>query len=228
MGESPRDFFLQISAPNPVQSKPDKHSEESNEIELSLDLSLNGCFGVDPHLKTNLIRSSSIASFPSLVAGAEHERPVASVSLMRTTSLPGEEMQVLKRLEAKRKRLERRNSINKNVGRSESSVERCEEDLDSKRRKVEGTGEIFNGTTGRVDLGSTVAGLKSQRSTSSIDVAGLCVRPFQSINVYHFISAYFLLQFHEIGFDWLVARFNEVLLVSFLNCSDITIMHETN
>jgi Ethylene-responsive binding factor-associated repression len=193
MGESSRDFLLQISALNPMQIKPEKHSEESDEIELSLGLSLNGCFGVDPHKKTNLIRSSSIASFPSLVAGAEHERPVASGSLMRTTSLPGQEIQVLKRLEAKRKRLERRNSINKNMGRSESSMEICEEDGDSKRIKIEGSTEIFNWTTGRVDFGSAVAGLKSQRSASSIDVAKAGVRPVQGTNFYHLFLLFFLL-----------------------------------
>ncbi|KAJ4750669.1 Ninja-family protein [Rhynchospora pubera] len=186
MGESARDFLHQISChtnPLQLQIKPEKpnHNEDSDEIELSLGLSLNGCFGVDPNKKTSLIRSSSIAAFPSLVAGGEHERPATSGALMRTSSLPAEEMQVLKRLEAKRKRLERRNSINKcgGGGKVESAVERCEEDLGLKRRKVEGASEIFNGTMGRVDFGSVVTGLKSQASSSSIDVAAVDVKLVQ-------------------------------------------------
>lgn len=91
----------------------------------------------------------------------------------------------MKRLEAKRKRLERRNSINKNGGRGEGAVERCEEDVEVKRRKVEGTSEILNGTTGRIDLGSAVAGLKSQGSTSSIDVAGAGAKPVQGTKIDH-------------------------------------------
>ncbi|KAJ3702776.1 hypothetical protein LUZ61_006481 [Rhynchospora tenuis] len=187
MGERARDFLHQISCHNnPLQTKPEKHNpnEESDKLELSLGLSLNGCFGVDPNKKTSLIRSSSIAAFPSLVTGGEHERPVTSGALMRTTSLPAEEMQVLKRLEAKRKRLERRNSINKcGGGKAESAVERCDEDLGLKRRKVEGASEIFNGTTGRVDFGSVVTGLKSQASSSSIDVSGVDVKLVQGESV---------------------------------------------
>ncbi|KAF3326286.1 ninja-family protein 6-like protein [Carex littledalei] len=187
MGErqSARDFLHQISSLNSVEIKQEKekHSAGSDEIELSLGLSLNGCFGVDPSKKTNLIRSSSIASFPSLVIGAEHERPVTSGALMRTTSLPTDEMQVLKRLEAKRKRLERRNSINKNVGKGECAVERCDEDVELKRRKLEVTSETFNGTTGPIDFGSTFAGLKSRGRSSSIDVAGVDVKPVQGETV---------------------------------------------
>uniref|UniRef100_J3MMR0 Ninja-family protein n=1 Tax=Oryza brachyantha TaxID=4533 RepID=J3MMR0_ORYBR len=86
---------------------------ESDDIELSLGLSLGGCFGgadqAREFKKPRLVRSSSIPRRP-------RRRP-----LMRTSSLPTEteeerwrrrEMQSLKRLEAKRKRLERRNSMN--------------------------------------------------------------------------------------------------------------------
>ncbi|KAF0907208.1 hypothetical protein E2562_015717 [Oryza meyeriana var. granulata] len=98
---------------------------KSDEIELSLGLSLGGCFGADPareFKKPRLVRSSSIASICSLPGGddvAAAAPPPAP--LMRTSSLPTEteeerwrrrEMQSLKRLEAKRKRLERRNSMN--------------------------------------------------------------------------------------------------------------------
>lgn len=210
MGERAIDFLHQISCINSVveiKQEKEKNSASSDEIELNLGLSLNGWFGVDPSKKTNLIRSSSIAAFPSLVIGAEHERPVTSGALMRTTSLPTDEMQVLKRLEAKRKRLERRNSINKNGGKGESSVERCEEDVELKRRKLEVKSEIFNGTTGPVDFASAVAALKSRGRSSSIDVAGvLDVKPMRGINFFYHFLFLFLLQFY-IFFSLLILFF---------------------
>lgn len=101
--------------------------EKSDEIELSLGLSLGGCFGTDPAREAKkqcLARSSSIASIctlPSIdgedLATAEPTPPL----LHRTSSLPTEydearfqrkAMQCQRRLAAKRKRLERRNSMN--------------------------------------------------------------------------------------------------------------------
>ncbi|KAG8099424.1 hypothetical protein GUJ93_ZPchr0013g34522 [Zizania palustris] len=99
----------------------------SDEMELSLALSLGGCFSADPareFKKPRLVRSSSIASICSL-PGSSYDIIAAAAPppapLMRTSSLPTEteeerrrrrEVQSLKRLEAKRKRLERRNSMN--------------------------------------------------------------------------------------------------------------------
>jgi Putative nuclear localisation signal/Ethylene-responsive binding factor-associated repression len=103
------------------------------EIELSLDLSTNGCFGVDLKGKSKLIRSSSIASILPLPKTEVEKVTVPTVStgsLVRTTSLPVEteevirkrkEMQFLKRLEVKRKRLERRNSLKSGVSSKEKS-----------------------------------------------------------------------------------------------------------
>lgn len=105
---------------------------ESDEIELSLGLSLGGCFGADPSQdgKLRLQRSSSIASICSLPAatscGAQAQDAAPATApppdqLLRTSSLPAEymedrlrrrAMQSQRRLEAKRKRLERRNSMN--------------------------------------------------------------------------------------------------------------------
>jgi Putative nuclear localisation signal/Ethylene-responsive binding factor-associated repression len=105
----------------------------SEEVELSLDLSTNGCFGVDLKGKTKLIRSSSIASILPLPKTEVEEVTVPKVptgSLVRTTSLPVEteeavrkrkEMQFLKRLEVKRKRLERRNSFKSGASSKEKS-----------------------------------------------------------------------------------------------------------
>ncbi|CAL5071889.1 unnamed protein product [Urochloa decumbens] len=102
---------------------------ESDDIELSLGLSLGGCFGADPEQdakKPRLVRSSSIPSICSLPGSfTSGEEPAAVTAppsdLLRTSSLPTEymedrlrrrAMQSQRRLEAKRKRLERRNSMN--------------------------------------------------------------------------------------------------------------------
>ncbi|CAN6219506.1 unnamed protein product [Urochloa humidicola] len=102
---------------------------ESDDIELSLGLSLGGCFGADPEQdakKPRLVRSSSIPSICSLPGGFTAGEETAAVTappsdLLRTSSLPAEymedrlrrrAMQSQRRLEAKRKRLERRNSMN--------------------------------------------------------------------------------------------------------------------
>jgi len=110
---------------------------ESNEIELSLGLSLGGYFGADPAQdakKPRLVRSSSIPSICSQPGGfTSGEEPAAVTAppsdLLRTSSLPSEymedrlrrrAMQSQRRLEAKRKRLERRNSMSS--GRSATST----------------------------------------------------------------------------------------------------------
>ncbi|XAR51659.1 hypothetical protein NMG60_11006349 [Bertholletia excelsa] len=101
--------------------------EGEEEVELSLGLSLNGRFGVDPKRarKLNLTRSSSISDF-MLTKDDENKSnsgglarlapPVAHVPLIRACSLPTEteeewrkrkEIQSLRRMEAKRKRLEK-------------------------------------------------------------------------------------------------------------------------
>ncbi|CAH8384995.1 unnamed protein product [Eruca vesicaria subsp. sativa] len=81
------------------------------EIELDLGLSLNGRFGVDPLAKTRLLTRSS--SIPDLVVNG------GRTELSRTCSLPvkteewrrRKELQSLRRLEAKRKRLEKQRNV---------------------------------------------------------------------------------------------------------------------
>ncbi|KAJ8492619.1 hypothetical protein OPV22_014340 [Ensete ventricosum] len=114
-----RDFLRSFSG-NGYGDEPLEATEgDSDEIELSLGLSLGGCFGMDPKGK-KLVRSSSVASFSSLTTEPEFRATHATAALTRTSSLPVEveeerqkrkDIQSLRRLEAKRKRLERRNSI---------------------------------------------------------------------------------------------------------------------
>lgn len=95
---------------------------EEGGIELSLGLSLNGKFGVDPNRAQKLKRSSSISSF-----ALNGENNVARAfspyapPLTRTCSLPAEaeteewrkrkEAQSQKRMEAKRKRMEKMKNV---------------------------------------------------------------------------------------------------------------------
>ncbi|XP_050226283.1 ninja-family protein AFP3-like [Mercurialis annua] len=104
-----------------------KIEKESDEIELSLGLSLNGRFGVDPRSK-KLTRSSSIPDFISsnptncgfTVPLSNGVSSSNSTNLARTCSLPTEtdeewrkrkEIQMLRRMEAKRKRSEKQRNF---------------------------------------------------------------------------------------------------------------------
>ncbi|KAG2316390.1 hypothetical protein Bca4012_067277 [Brassica carinata] len=105
--EIPRDLLQRF------MSKKQKSSVEDGEVEIELDLglSLNGRFGVDPLAKTRLLTRSS--SIPDLVVND------GRAELSRTCSLPVEteewrkrkELQSLRRLEAKRKRLEKQRNV---------------------------------------------------------------------------------------------------------------------
>ena len=105
--EIPRDLLQRF------MSKKQKSSVEDGEVEIELDLglSLNGRFGVDPLAKTRLLARSS--SIPDLVVNG------GRTELSRTCSLPVEteewrkrkELQSLRRLEAKRKRLEKQRNV---------------------------------------------------------------------------------------------------------------------
>ncbi|XP_042381669.1 ninja-family protein AFP3-like [Zingiber officinale] len=118
MEKSPRDFLRRFVGNSFVGEPTEVTEGDTGEIELSLGLSLGGCFGADPKGK-KLVRSSSVVSF--LTLPREPEFPaVSATALTRTSSLPTEteeelrkrkQIQSLKRLEAKRKRLERKNSV---------------------------------------------------------------------------------------------------------------------
>ncbi|VAH28190.1 unnamed protein product [Triticum turgidum subsp. durum] len=117
--------------------------EADEVVELSLGLSLGGCFGANSGRdakKPRLVRSSSLAAMCSL-PGTSDDLAAATpppAPLMRTSSLPTEteeerwrrrEMQSLKRLQAKRKRLERRTSMNSGKSGGSSSRDDAQEPL---------------------------------------------------------------------------------------------------
>lgn len=161
----PRDLIHRFMFNNLSQ----KTSEEEEELELSLGLSLNGRFGVDPRAK-KLTRSSSIPEFLTNHLRKESNDnesetscgfPMASVPLVRTSSLPTEteeewrkrkELQTLRRMEAKRKRSEKQKSLKAARCRIRGpGEENCEED---KRD------EVVNENSGRVACGVEVKGEK--------------------------------------------------------------------
>ncbi|CAD6211551.1 unnamed protein product [Miscanthus lutarioriparius] len=122
-----RDFLRVFGAGGEGSGAP-ADAANAADVELSLGLSLGGRFGTDAGAKRlRLARSSSIASVCSVSslhgdgdADADADPSPAAPLLLRTTSLPTEteeerwrrrEMQSRRRLEARRKRVERRNSL---------------------------------------------------------------------------------------------------------------------
>ncbi|KAK8586797.1 hypothetical protein V6N13_085819 [Hibiscus sabdariffa] len=150
----PRDLLERFISPSnhfSLKNHENKRQEEGNgeEIELSLGLSLNGRFGVDPRAK-KLTRSSSIPDFINNLTRKDTDEssssstpplfPMAACgSLVRTCSLPVEteeewrrrkELQSLRRLEAKRKRCEKQKNLKamKDKSREGFGEENGEED----------------------------------------------------------------------------------------------------
>lgn len=175
----------------------------SEEIELSLDLSTNGCFGVDLKGKSKLIRSSSIASILPLPKTEIEEVSVPMVptgSLVRTTSLPVEseevirkrkEMQFLKRLEVKRKRLERRNSLKSAVSSKEKSDSVDFGTINSCQNGISGGG-VVNGFS---SFGVRAVSLGSQGSSCSAGTSEIVeVKSIPGIMEYYLL-AYIILCF---------------------------------
>ncbi|KAE8023132.1 hypothetical protein FH972_008875 [Carpinus fangiana] len=116
----PRDLLQRFVCSSTHQSEHGTPSEDSDEIELNLGLSLGGRFGVDKSAN-KLIRSSSIAGTIPVVRDDESltPRPMSYPTLTRTSSLPAEtedawrkrkELQTLRRMVAKRRRSEKQRS----------------------------------------------------------------------------------------------------------------------
>lgn len=121
---SSRDLLQRFAGSTTLSDRPPPAPaavKAADDVELSLGLSLGGCFSANPRENTKLIRSSSISSFPFLDAVKDENFTVPPAPLHRTCSLPvpgadedyrkRKELQTLKRLEAKRKRSEKRNSL---------------------------------------------------------------------------------------------------------------------
>lgn len=116
-------LLLSFMSTNFEPIKGEQEEDDGEELELSLGLSLNGRFGVDPKAK-KLTRSSSISDFinPSRENGYSFVVPMMGsngCNLVRACSLPTEteewrkrkEIQTLRRMEAKRKRSEKQRNL---------------------------------------------------------------------------------------------------------------------
>lgn len=127
--------------------------DASDNIELSLGLSLGGRFGTEPKEK-RLLRSSSIIGLEMMHRDLDLAPPPAALPLMRACSLPTEteeewrkrkEMQSLRRLEAKRKRSEKQR--NYRPLKDEEEKQRDEEGLSASflKGKISGSNALPNG-----------------------------------------------------------------------------------
>ncbi|XWS44405.1 hypothetical protein CRYUN_Cryun15aG0042400 [Craigia yunnanensis] len=170
------------------------HEEEEEEIELSLGLSLNGRFGVDPRAK-KLSRSSSIPDFINNSTREDTNKyssssslfPMACGSLVRTCSLPTEteeewrkrkEMQSLRRMEAKRKRSEKQRNLKavRDRNRGGFGEENCEED----KREEAGNGASWvNGGRGPCEGVAASHGSIGSQGSGSSGISELEIQPAQ-------------------------------------------------
>ncbi|KAI3429202.1 uncharacterized protein J3R85_008631 [Psidium guajava] len=124
MEKCSRDLLQKFTCSSSNARRPEYRTpnEQTEELELNLGLSLGGKFGVDKS-SSKLFRSSSLAGVMTLLGEEDNTTTLPTVpypSLMRTSSLPSEteeewrkrkEMQTLRRMEAKRRRLERQRSL---------------------------------------------------------------------------------------------------------------------
>jgi hypothetical protein len=129
----PRDLLQRFVCSSTHQSEHGTPSEDSDEIELNLGLSLGGRFGVDKSAN-KLIRSSSIAGTIPVVRDDESltPRPMSYPTLTRTSSLPAgtedawrkrKELQTLRRMVAKRRRSEKQRSSKAEKGEERKEIQ---------------------------------------------------------------------------------------------------------
>ncbi|TVU38068.1 hypothetical protein EJB05_11418 [Eragrostis curvula] len=157
---------------------------ESYDLELSLGLSLGGCFGSDPAREAKkqcLARSSSIASICSLRGIAGEDLATAEPTpplLHRTSSLPTEydearfqrkAMQCQRRMAAKRKRLERRNSMNSSKSSAGAGRDDAQEAIQQLRRSGASLGSSSSSLPDQGGSGS--AGADQAKSSSTMNTS---------------------------------------------------------
>ncbi|XVE68303.1 hypothetical protein DITRI_Ditri09bG0056700 [Diplodiscus trichospermus] len=193
----PRDLLQRfMSSNNHFSYRNHEEEEEENgeeeEIELSLGLSLNGRFGVDPRAK-KLTRSSSIPDFVNNSTRKDTNEsssslfPLAFGSLARTCSLPTEteeewrkrkELQSLRRMEAKRKRSEKQKNLKAARDRNKGSFveENCEED---KREEAGNGASWINGLRAPCEGVAASQGSVGSQGSGSSGISELESQPSQ-------------------------------------------------
>ncbi|KAI3976702.1 hypothetical protein MKX01_008560 [Papaver californicum] len=141
--EYPKDLLQRFMAGNhfPTEFTAKTEETEEDDEEIELNLSLGGCFGVNPSEKKRLTRSSSISvsGLTNLFKDEEEGNNSSSAaSLIRTCSLPvvvateeerrkRKELQSLRRLEAKRKRSGKQRNCTRVNNNKDSQQEKQQE-----------------------------------------------------------------------------------------------------
>ncbi|KAI3932526.1 hypothetical protein MKW92_047521, partial [Papaver armeniacum] len=141
--EYPKDLLQRFMAGNhfPTEFAAKTEETEEDDEEIELNLSLGGCFGVNPSEKKRLMRSSSISvsGLSNLFKDEEEGNNSSSAaSLIRTCSLPvvvateeerrkRKELQSLRRLEAKRKRSEKQKNCTRVNNNKDSQQEKMQQ-----------------------------------------------------------------------------------------------------
>ncbi|CAI9109846.1 OLC1v1009757C1 [Oldenlandia corymbosa var. corymbosa] len=179
--------------------------EDGGGLELSLGLSLNGRFGVDPEKdRIKLARSSSVQPF-SLFGGDNNHHappqaaaPIAAAAytpppLSRTYSLPTEaeaenwkkrkEMQSLRRLEAKRRRMDKIKILRSSGGREKVDLleDNSSEETGSNHSSNNSNGPVVVNGNGTPPWSQKSVG--SQGSSSSSGLSELESQPIQDRNM---------------------------------------------
>ncbi|KAI4352462.1 hypothetical protein L6164_006712 [Bauhinia variegata] len=165
MSDFPRDLLQSFINVNKFPLKLEEPREDAEDIELTLGLSLNGRFGIDPRGK-KIKRTSSIPEFMNPVRDKDmgYVMPKTCAPLMRTCSLPTEteeewrrrkELQTLRRMEARRKRSEKQRNSKLVRERSRALSEEIREE-DKPSELVDGNNQSEQGAgTSNTSLGST-------------------------------------------------------------------------
>ncbi|RZC58490.1 hypothetical protein C5167_005793 [Papaver somniferum] len=150
--EYPKDLLQIFMAGNHFPTEFAAKTEETDDEEIELNLSLGGCFGVNPSEKKRLMRSSSISvsGLSNLFKDEEEGNNSSSAaSLIRTCSLPvvvateeerrkRKELQSLRRLEAKRKRSEKQRNctrVNNNNNKDSQQEKMQQQQQDNNKLK---------------------------------------------------------------------------------------------
>ncbi|GER49310.1 Ninja-family protein AFP3 [Striga asiatica] len=158
-----------------------KDEDEDEVMELSLGLSTNGRFGVDPTRSKKLKRASSIADAAafavgtgSRVAGSEAHAP----PLSRTRSLPVEteeewrrrkELQSIRRMEARKKRMEKMKNLRlpRDANGGKNGLQHESVNGDSNGQRLLGNGILRKFENGDVVESSSQGSAGPMRSGSS-------------------------------------------------------------
>ncbi|KAI3861817.1 hypothetical protein MKX03_027422 [Papaver bracteatum] len=149
--EYPKDLLQRFMAGNhfPTEFAAKTEETEEDDEEIELNLSLGGCFGVNPSEKKRLMRSSSISvsGLSNLFKDEEEgNNSCSAASLIRTCSLPvvvateeerrkRKELQSLRRLEAKRKRSEKQKNCTRVNYNKDSQQEKMQQQQDNDKQK---------------------------------------------------------------------------------------------